>query len=71
MYTIILFSFSVFAMCVALILFIVKAIELHDVKPTFGDSDVNSFGWSFWVAVGATVLSLGTSGVYRCATSHD
>lgn len=59
------------AMCVAVILFGIKASQVLDVKVSFDDSGIDRFGWSYWVAAASAALSLVTSGVYGCASRID
>ena len=59
------------AMCVAVILFGIKASQDLDVKLSFDDNGVDRFGWSYWVAAASAALSLVTSGVYGCASRID
>ena len=63
-------SISVLAMCVAVILFGIKASQDRGVKLSF-DNTVDRFGWSYWVAAASAALSLVTSGVYGCASRID
>lgn len=64
-------TISVLVMCVAVILFGIKASQELDVKLSFDDSGVDRFGWSYWVAAASAALSLVTSGVYGCASRID
>ena len=64
-------SISVLAMCVAVILFGIKASQDLDVKLSFDDNGVDRFGWSYWVAAASAALSLVTSGLYGCASRID
>jgi hypothetical protein len=64
-------SISVLAMCVAVILFGIKASQDHGVKLSFDDNGVKRFGWSYLVAAASAALSLVTSGVYGCASRID
>lgn len=54
------------AMGVACIVFGVKANQTWNIKLEWDTLTSGRFGWSYWVAVSASVLSLLTSGIYGC-----
>ncbi|XP_071143526.1 uncharacterized protein [Mytilus edulis] len=59
------------AMCVAVILFGIKASQELKVTVGFDSKTDDCFGWSFWLAAASAALSLATSGVYGCASRID